>query len=76
MDLDTAKLPLGRISGDQLHKAYDVLSSMTKWLEETDVSEIQDARRAQMLRDLSNEFYTMIPHSFKRNSTPKLIETQ
>jgi len=51
---DANKLPLGKLSKDHIKKGYDILKSIE--------AELDGKRRN--LTELSNEFYTLIPHDF------------
>ncbi|KAE9552545.1 hypothetical protein FO519_004242 [Halicephalobus sp. NKZ332] len=54
LDLDTEKMPLGKLSTAHIKKAYGVL-------QELDFI-INDSRDKSRILDASNRFYTMIPH--------------
>jgi predicted DNA-binding WGR domain protein len=66
MDIDTKKMPLGKLSRKQLKKGYTILSDIE--------DEISGKNRKARLIDLSNQFYTHIPHSFGMR-VPPLITT-
>lgn len=61
-DIDTKKLPLGKISNNQLDHALDVLNTL-----------INNLLDKSVVNNLSSEFYTCIPMDFKRNK-PTLID--
>ena len=61
-EIDLKKMPLGNMKKSQIQSGYEVLTSIQAVLEvEGDDSEL---RREQQLTDLSNHFYTVIPHDF------------
>ncbi|RWS01779.1 Poly [ADP-ribose] polymerase 1-like protein, partial [Dinothrombium tinctorium] len=71
-DLDVAKLPLGRISEDQISQAYSVLSTICEMIN-SNQSDLQKHL------DTSNRFYSLIPHKFPNfiriiNSRQLLLE--
>jgi len=57
-ELDLTKMPLGKLSRKQLEKAYGLLGQVQLLV---DASE--DVHQAKYV-DLSNQFYTLIPHDF------------
>ena len=61
-EIDLKKMPLGNLKKTQIQSGYEVLTSIQAVLEEED--DEADARREQQLTDLSNHFYTVIPHDF------------
>lgn len=54
-DLDLKQMPLGKISKIQIRTAMTTLSKISCAIRK---------RKFNQLEDLSNEFYTLIPHSF------------
>ncbi|KAF8290414.1 putative poly(ADP-ribose) polymerase [Trypanosoma cruzi] len=63
--INTEKLPLGKISQAQITRAYSLLKSLE--------AEIKKAN--PRLEELSDQFYTLIPHAFGR-SRPPLISSE
>lgn len=61
LEIDTEKMPLGKISQTQIDKAYEILNRINKSLEDHDHSE---------LANLSSEFYTLIPYACGRQAPP------
>lgn len=55
-DLDLSKMPLGKISAKQIRQAMTVLQTI--------MGLIYSNGTIHQLREASNEFYTLIPHSF------------
>lgn len=64
-ELDIDRLPLGALSKNQLEKAYVVLNKLLSIVK-------SDAKNSVVLIDLSNQFYTLVPHSFGVNDPPVL----
>ncbi|MDG1482028.1 MAG: WGR domain-containing protein [Myxococcota bacterium] len=65
-DIDTKKMPLGKLSKKQVQRGYDMLVEIQAALDSS-LSQRQLAR-------LSSHFYTVIPHAFGRRAPP-LIDT-
>ncbi|KAL1517903.1 hypothetical protein ABEB36_001606 [Hypothenemus hampei] len=66
-ELDTEKMPLGKLSKAQIQKAYAVLSELQA-IVETGCNESK-------LVEATNRFYTLIPHSFGIDQVPILRDT-
>ncbi|XP_076248590.1 poly-(ADP-ribose) polymerase [Calliopsis andreniformis] len=66
-EIDTDKMPLGKLSKKQIQKAYTVLTDLQELLKNEHVERIN-------LVDASNKFYNLIPHNFGV-SGPKILET-
>ncbi|KAH8362007.1 hypothetical protein KR084_000200 [Drosophila pseudotakahashii] len=64
--IDLDKMPLGKLSANQIKSAYSVVSEIYKLLE-------FGSTNAKII-DATNRFYTLIPHNFGVQS-PTLIET-
>jgi poly [ADP-ribose] polymerase len=61
LDIDTKKMPLGKINQSQLNKALNVLSLL----------EIQVSNNKERINELSSEYYTYVPMAFgRRKPTP------
>lgn len=61
MEIDLKKMPLGQLKKSQIKSGYEVLSRIQEVLENEGLGA---AARKQQLSDLSNHFYTVIPHDF------------
>uniref|UniRef100_UPI00398F2635 protein mono-ADP-ribosyltransferase PARP3 n=1 Tax=Pristiophorus japonicus TaxID=55135 RepID=UPI00398F2635 len=66
MNLDVKKMPLGKLSKQQIAKGFDALDEMDEALKQP--------RNKKMLEELSSKFYTIIPHYFGRQRPP-VIDT-
>ncbi|XP_063703096.1 poly [ADP-ribose] polymerase isoform X2 [Culicoides brevitarsis] len=66
LELDTEKMPLGRLSKKQLQKAYAVLTELSGYV-------TSNATNDRFI-DASNRFYTLVPHSFG-TEMPPLLDT-
>ncbi|XP_067939303.1 poly [ADP-ribose] polymerase 1-like [Watersipora subatra] len=67
-EIDMKKMPLGKISKKNLTQAYQILTNCHKLLEEK-------ASPARVL-DMSNQFFTLIPHDFGMKKPPVLNTTE
>ncbi|XP_078399972.1 protein mono-ADP-ribosyltransferase PARP3 [Cetorhinus maximus] len=65
MNLDVKKMPLGKLSKQQIAKGFDALDEIKEALEKS---------QQRQLEELSSKFYTIIPHYFGRNRPP-VIDT-
>ncbi|XP_076332637.1 protein mono-ADP-ribosyltransferase PARP3-like isoform X2 [Tachypleus tridentatus] len=65
-DIDVKKMPLGKLSKQQISKGFDSL------LEIEEV--IKNKKSKKDLEQLTNRFYTLIPHAFGRQRPP-IIDT-
>ncbi|KAL3275884.1 hypothetical protein HHI36_020621 [Cryptolaemus montrouzieri] len=65
LELDTEKMPLGKLSKKQILSAYQILTELQKVLDGDNVQE-------NKFIDASNRFYTFIPHSFGVDDPPIL----
>lgn len=64
--LDLEKMPLGRLSKNQLHDAYQVLNELNNLV-------IRGAPEAKFI-GLSNKFFSLVPHNFGLSHAP-IIDT-
>ena len=71
LEFDCKKQPLGKLTKDQIKRGYQVLTEIEK--------EIKEMKKSRVSRDklmeLTNQFYTLIPHNFGRNRPP-LIDSE
>ena len=63
-EIDLQKMPLGKLSKRQIQAAYAILSEVQQAVS-------QGSSDSQIL-DLSNRFYTLIPHDFGMKKPPLL----
>ncbi|XP_032996540.1 protein mono-ADP-ribosyltransferase PARP3 [Lacerta agilis] len=68
MNLDVKKMPLGKLSKQQIAKGFEALEAIEGALQKQPPSQKQ-------LEELSSRFYTIIPHNFGR-ARPPSISTQ
>ncbi|XP_074645175.1 poly [ADP-ribose] polymerase 1-like [Tubulanus polymorphus] len=63
-EIDLKKMPLGKLSKNQIEKAYKILTELNKLVE--------GGGTTTKFLDASNRFYTLIPHDFGMNKPPLL----
>lgn len=63
-EIDLQKMPLGKLSKRQIQSAYSLLSEVQQ--------AVADSSSESMILDLSNRFYTLIPHDFGMKKPPLL----
>lgn len=61
LDIDTRKMPLGKIKSSQIEKASELLNNILKYIENKDFDKCED---------LSSEYYTLIPIACGRKKPP------
>lgn len=66
-DLDVKKMPLGKLSANQVEKGYEVLE---------DIGEALANGKKRDLEALCSKFYTVIPHSFGRRRPPLISDNE
>lgn len=64
LEIDTEKMPLGKISQGQIDKAYEILNKIN-----------QNLHDKNKLVKLSSEYYTLIPYVCGRNAPPPIIDS-
>ncbi|XP_043217135.1 poly [ADP-ribose] polymerase 1-like [Amphibalanus amphitrite] len=67
-DIDMEKMPLGKISKNQMKKAFEILTEAQALVEKKG----DPAAKAPLLLDCSNRFFTLIPHDFGMQKPPLL----
>ncbi|QKF93721.1 polyADP-ribose polymerase with WGR domain [Fadolivirus algeromassiliense] len=70
LEIDTKKLPLGKIKQSQLDKANDVLSKIQPLLVDITGKKGNVEELKQQLVSLSSDFYTLLPMAFGRRKPP------
>lgn len=78
MSYDSNKLPLGKLSKEVISRGYKTLKDLGEVIEQQlgyiEKFNEYGSTRAQILSRLSSKYYTVIPHSFGRN-TPPVIDS-
>ncbi|NXV72942.1 PARP3 polymerase, partial [Atlantisia rogersi] len=65
MNIDVKKMPLGKLSKQQIAKGFEALEELEAVLQEQHPP-------AERLQDLSSRFYTIVPHNFGRTRPPPI----
>ncbi|NXX51743.1 PARP3 polymerase, partial [Tricholaema leucomelas] len=65
MNIDVKKMPLGKLSNQQIARGFEALEELEAALQEQPLP-------AARLEDLSSLFYTIIPHNFGRARPPPI----
>ena len=65
LEIDTEKMPLGKISQTQIDKAYEILNEIN-----------QNLGNSKELIRLSSDFYTLIPYACGRQTPPIINSTK
>lgn len=68
-ELDTEKMPLGKLSKSQIQNAYEVLNELQGLINDNITTEAR-------FIDATNRFYTFIPHSFGIENPPLLKDKE
>ncbi|XP_012872731.1 PREDICTED: poly [ADP-ribose] polymerase 1 [Dipodomys ordii] len=66
-EIDLQKMPLGKLSKRQIQAAYSILSEVQQV--------VSEGSNSSQILDLSNRFYTLIPHDFGMKKPPLLNNT-
>ncbi len=76
LNYDSAKLPLGKLSKAMISRGFQALKDLSALLDDPSLAASQYGTSfPQAAEQLSNLFFTIIPHSFGRNRPP-VIQTQ
>ncbi|KAM8946664.1 poly [ADP-ribose] polymerase 1 [Pelodytes ibericus] len=67
-EIDLQKMPLGKLSKRQIQSAYSILNEVQQ--------AVSDSAGEAKLLDLSNRFYTLIPHDFGMKKPPLLSNSE
>ncbi|THW53395.1 PARP-domain-containing protein [Aureobasidium pullulans] len=65
LNYDVKKLPLGKLSKATITKGFEILKDLSVLMNDTSLTHDIDA-----YEELSNQYYSYIPHSFGRNRPP------
>ena len=71
MDYDAHKMPLGKLSKRTLTQGYQILKDIAALLGDHSLAQSQYSQTiGAALEDLSNQYFSTIPHAFGRNRPP------
>jgi poly [ADP-ribose] polymerase len=65
LNYDVNKLPLGKLSKATITKGFEILKELSAMMSDTSLAQNLDG-----YEELSNQYYSYIPHSFGRNRPP------
>jgi poly [ADP-ribose] polymerase len=76
LNYDVNKLPLGKLSKSTITRGYQALKDLSALLDNASLAQSQYGTTFQAATEqLSNAFYSLIPHAFGRNRPP-IIQSQ
>ncbi|KAG0646902.1 Poly [ADP-ribose] polymerase 2-A [Hyphodiscus hymeniophilus] len=71
LNYDVNKLPLGKLSKNTIIRGYQALKDLSALLNDTSLADSQYGTTVQAaIEQVSNSFYSLIPHAFGRNRPP------
>ncbi|MCJ1403491.1 hypothetical protein MMC11_006714 [Xylographa trunciseda] len=71
MSYDANKLPLGKLSKRTLKSGFEALKELSELLSNPNLAdEVHNMSFGQAITEISNSYYSTIPHSFGRNRPP------
>jgi predicted DNA-binding WGR domain protein len=73
LDIDPSKMPLGKISTDQIDKANDMLTQISAIVKSEN---IKDEKILSNLTKLCSTFYTLIPYATSARNKPPIISSK
>ena len=75
MSYDSDKTPLGKLSQRTLYQGFEILKDLAELLLDPSLAESKHKMSASIaMKELSNAYYTAIPHNFGRRRPP-IIDT-
>ena len=76
LNYDVQKLPLGKLGKTTITRGYQALKDLSALIDDASLAQnLYQTSFQQATEDLSNSFYSLIPHAFGRNRPP-VINTQ
>ena len=72
LEYDTDRIPLGKLSNTTVLRGYTILKDLSA-IVNTPTSAVPNQTQIEAL---TNQYYTLIPHAFKRNKKPPLLDHQ
>ncbi|CAK3869542.1 Poly [ADP-ribose] polymerase 2 [Lecanosticta acicola] len=75
LNYDSEKLPLGKLSKATIGRGFQTLKSLSELLDDQSLAQSEhDLPYQDALEQLSNRFYSFIPHAFGRNRPPVISD--
>lgn len=75
LNYDANKLPLGKLSKATITRGFQTLKDLSALLDDASLAAGYGVPLPQAIEQLSNTYYSLIPHDFRRNRPP-VINTQ
>ena len=70
LNYDVNKLPLGKLSKNTISRGYQALKDLSAVLNDPSTASEHGLTYNEAIGNLSNAFYSLIPHAFGRNRPP------
>ena len=70
LNYDAKKLPLGKLSKATITRGFEVLKDLAAVIDDNNAAQAYGKSFAAVVEDLSNAYYSVIPHAFGRNRPP------
>ena len=70
LNYDAKKLPLGKLSKATITRGFEVLKDLAAVIDDNSAAQAYGKPFAAVVEDLSNAYYSVIPHAFGRNRPP------
>lgn len=75
LNYDANKLPLGKLSKATITRGFQALKDLSALIDDQSLASSYGVPYLEAVENLSNSFYSLIPHAFGRNRPP-IIQTQ
>lgn len=70
LNYDAKKLPLGKLSKATITRGFEVLKDLAAVIDDNSAAQAYGKPFGAVVEDLSNAYYSVIPHAFGRNRPP------
>lgn len=75
MNYDVAKLPLGKLSKNTITRGYQALKNLSALFNDPSLAQSEyETNYTAAMEQLSNQYYSYIPHAFGRNRPPVISD--
>ncbi|KAF2743502.1 PARP-domain-containing protein [Sporormia fimetaria CBS 119925] len=75
LNYDANKLPLGKLSTATINRGFQALKDLAALLDDPDLAQGYGTSYGDAVEQLSNTYYSLIPHAFGRNHPPVIQST-
>ncbi|KAL2019003.1 hypothetical protein VTK56DRAFT_10168 [Thermocarpiscus australiensis] len=76
LNYDANKLPLGKLSNATITRGYQALKDLSALIDDQSLAANYGMPHGDAVEQLSNSFYSLIPHAFGRNRPPVIRDQQ